>query len=161
MLKSSDRISHDIDILLSQQWRHAVRPAPVLVLCKWHDLRPEREFRCFVKGGDLVGACQRDISQHFPQLAAPTAIRRGVESQGRLGVGAVEVIGTRGLQQCSDLECPAEAVIMRDRGTSASSRGPLDDIKLAIAAFHRNSVSAVFTLPQCEGGMGRRDEDRV
>eukprot|EP00983_Pelagomonas_calceolata_P033426 1047054-Pelagomonas_calceolata.AAC.4 len=41
----------------------------VLVMRQWYDLRPEREWRCFVAGGRLVGVCQRDVTQHFPQLA--------------------------------------------------------------------------------------------
>lgn len=41
---------------------------PVLVLRKWFALRPEREFRCFIRCRRLVGICQRDPSQHFPQL---------------------------------------------------------------------------------------------
>ncbi len=28
--------------------------APVLLLRKWHDLRPEREWRCFVRDHTLV-----------------------------------------------------------------------------------------------------------
>ncbi|GLC33315.1 hypothetical protein PLESTM_000047800 [Pleodorina starrii] len=43
---------------------------PVLVLKKWYNLRPEREFRCFVRGGALVAASQRDVSQTFPALTA-------------------------------------------------------------------------------------------
>lgn len=31
------------------------RPQHVLVLRKWRDLRPGREFRCFVRGREVVG----------------------------------------------------------------------------------------------------------
>ncbi|GIL61830.1 hypothetical protein Vafri_16251 [Volvox africanus] len=41
---------------------------PVLVLKKWYDMRREREFRCFVRGGELVAVSQRDVSQTFPAL---------------------------------------------------------------------------------------------
>lgn len=56
LLKSSDRIAHDIC--------HAFDSCPdkpealvqwVLVLKKQYDLKPEREFRCFIKSHDLVG----------------------------------------------------------------------------------------------------------
>eukprot|EP00798_Chlamydomonas_sp_ICE-L_P008641 gene8641-34089_t len=129
MLKSSDRVAHDIDILRrqpglatcpSEEAGHAelppatsalaamsieeadsdmsppsagssadpgpasvaIAPAgqtsirPVLVLRKWYDLRPEREFRCFVGASELVGVCQRDVSQHFPQLSFGPELRR-------------------------------------------------------------------------------------
>ncbi|GIL92024.1 hypothetical protein Vretifemale_19517 [Volvox reticuliferus] len=41
---------------------------PVLVLKKWYDMRREREFRCFVRGGELVAVSQRDVSQMFAAL---------------------------------------------------------------------------------------------
>ncbi|GLI65690.1 hypothetical protein VaNZ11_009297 [Volvox africanus] len=41
---------------------------PVLVLKKWYDIRREREFRCFVRDGELVAVSQRDVSQTFPAL---------------------------------------------------------------------------------------------
>eukprot|EP00614_Pseudopedinella_elastica_P035144 CAMPEP_0172643030 /NCGR_PEP_ID=MMETSP1068-20121228/234894_1 /TAXON_ID=35684 /ORGANISM="Pseudopedinella elastica, Strain CCMP716" /LENGTH=469 /DNA_ID=CAMNT_0013456971 /DNA_START=152 /DNA_END=1561 /DNA_ORIENTATION=+ len=41
-----------------------------LVLRKWCELRPERGFRCFVRGKELVGISQRDCTAHFPQLEA-------------------------------------------------------------------------------------------
>lgn len=44
---------------------------PQLVLRRWHDLLPEREFRCFVCGHRMVAISQRDPSQHFPQLGLP------------------------------------------------------------------------------------------
>jgi hypothetical protein len=46
---------------------HGQLPA-VLVLREWFDLRPECELRCFVHQHRVVGVCQRDVSQHFPQL---------------------------------------------------------------------------------------------
>ena len=56
LLKSSDRIAHDICNAFDgcqgsppQEFKY------VLVLKKFYDLKPEREFRCFVKGHDLVG----------------------------------------------------------------------------------------------------------
>jgi hypothetical protein len=43
-------------------------PVPQLMLRRWQELLPEREFRCFAAGHTLVGISQRDPSQHFPQL---------------------------------------------------------------------------------------------
>ncbi|KAG1670189.1 hypothetical protein FOA52_014965 [Chlamydomonas sp. UWO 241] len=93
MLKSSDRVGHDLELLqqrlrapagtsgstssggdISTSGPAATLVQPVLVLRKWYDLRPEREFRVFVRGSRLVGACQRDVSQHFPQLHGPDAL---------------------------------------------------------------------------------------
>ena len=56
LLKSSDRIAHDICNAFDgckdntpQDVKH------VLVLKKHYDLKPEREFRCFIRNHDLVG----------------------------------------------------------------------------------------------------------
>lgn len=94
MLKSSDRVVHDLELLTAahsaatstsqlQSQTHTItmdgqHPAPTtiptatLVLRKWYDLRPEREWRCFVQGGALVAISQRDPTQHFPQLCNPS-----------------------------------------------------------------------------------------
>jgi hypothetical protein len=66
LLKSSDRISHDLAAIRAMP--AALRPRPQLALRKWYDLRPEREFRCFVRGRQLVAISQRDPTQYFPQL---------------------------------------------------------------------------------------------
>ena len=65
MLKSSDRIMHDVDLLMQLE----ALPSELVLRRYQQGLRPEREFRAFVKGKRLVGVSQRDISQHFPQLA--------------------------------------------------------------------------------------------
>ena len=39
-----------------------------LALRKWADLNPSMEFRCFVRGGNLRGICQRDVSNFYPFL---------------------------------------------------------------------------------------------
>ncbi|GAB4815495.1 hypothetical protein N2152v2_002541 [Parachlorella kessleri] len=50
----------------------AQQPRPpvqhVLALRRWHDLRPGREFRCFVNAHQLVGVSQRDVTEYFPFL---------------------------------------------------------------------------------------------
>ena len=56
LLKSSDRIAHDICNAFDgckENLQEEVRY--VLVLKKHYDLKPEREFRCFIKGHDLIG----------------------------------------------------------------------------------------------------------
>lgn len=56
LLKSSDRIAHDICNAFDGCIDKADEPVNwVLVLKKQYDLKPDREFRCFVKDNDLVG----------------------------------------------------------------------------------------------------------
>lgn len=56
LLKASDRAAHDIcnafDGCTTQPQQET---AYFLVLKTLYDLKPEREFRCFVKGHELVG----------------------------------------------------------------------------------------------------------
>ncbi|KAL3153525.1 hypothetical protein ABBQ38_011856 [Trebouxia sp. C0009 RCD-2024] len=69
LLKSSDRVAHDICNAFDSCIDSPEQEVPyVLVLKTYYDLKPEREFRCFVKGHDLIGACQRDVTQYFPAL---------------------------------------------------------------------------------------------
>lgn len=57
LLKGSDRIAHDLchafDACCS---RRKQPPRATLALRKFYDLRPGREFRCFVHNRELVGA---------------------------------------------------------------------------------------------------------
>jgi hypothetical protein len=73
LLKSSDRIAHDVETLQSILGENSPRSplskqidslqkSHVVALRKWYDLKPGREFRCFVKNNTLVGICQRDVS---------------------------------------------------------------------------------------------------
>jgi hypothetical protein len=56
LLKSSDRIAHDICHAFDGCNREPEHPvAFTLALRKWIPLKLEREFRCFVKGHDLIG----------------------------------------------------------------------------------------------------------
>lgn len=56
LLKSSDRIAHDICNAFDSCRDQPQQNVPyVLVLKKYYDLKPEREFRCFVQGHDLIG----------------------------------------------------------------------------------------------------------
>lgn len=86
LLKSSDRISHDLEEL--SRVAEAIEKGdgdedqgssaellqnistPTLALRKWHSLRPGAEFRAFLeKEYVLVALCQRDITQHFEGLS--------------------------------------------------------------------------------------------
>ena len=78
MLKASDRVAHDLchafdgwDEDSDEECGGVGAPRFTLVLKKWYDLKPGREFRCFVtRDGALRGISQRDVTQHFPPLAA-------------------------------------------------------------------------------------------
>eukprot|EP01025_Chloroclados_australasicus_P044154 TRINITY_DN4762_c0_g2_i1.p1 TRINITY_DN4762_c0_g2~~TRINITY_DN4762_c0_g2_i1.p1 ORF type:complete len:338 (-),score=30.74 TRINITY_DN4762_c0_g2_i1:125-1138(-) len=67
LLKCSDRISNDIEIIQQVQ-SECPDFESVLVLKKWGNLRPEREFRCFVRDRELCGISQRQTNSYFPQL---------------------------------------------------------------------------------------------
>ena len=85
LLKSSDRISHDLEELtrvaeaIGKEAGGGEGSAacilqnistPTLALRRWHPLRPGAEFRAFFDTGcRLVALCQRDITQHFEGLA--------------------------------------------------------------------------------------------
>lgn len=60
LLNSSDRVAHDVcNAFDSCIDRPQQEVSYVLVLKTYYDLKPEREFRCFVKGHDLIGTCCR------------------------------------------------------------------------------------------------------
>lgn len=67
LLKSSDRIAHDLCHALDDCSDRAANLHQPLVftlaLRKWHALRPGREFRCFVRGHDLIGASSRSLQR--------------------------------------------------------------------------------------------------
>jgi len=65
LLKSSDFCQSDV----RSSEQSSVRPA--LVLRKYLELNPSLEFRCFVRGGKLRFACQRDPSRFHPFLNEP------------------------------------------------------------------------------------------
>eukprot|EP01065_Artemidia_motanka_P000667 TRINITY_DN10300_c0_g3_i1.p1 TRINITY_DN10300_c0_g3~~TRINITY_DN10300_c0_g3_i1.p1 ORF type:complete len:364 (+),score=136.75 TRINITY_DN10300_c0_g3_i1:60-1094(+) len=58
LMKSSDVVCSD--------W--AARPRPTLVLRKWYSIERSTVWRCLVRGGRLVGASQKCLSEYFPHL---------------------------------------------------------------------------------------------
>lgn len=76
LLKSSDFCLYDVQHALTDIRRLddtfestiATSFQLQLALRKWCNLYPSSEFRCFVRGGDLVAISQRHHSQHFPHL---------------------------------------------------------------------------------------------
>ena len=63
LLKASDRVVHDICHATEACSGEAPQPLQfTLALRKWHTLRPGREFRCFVRGHNLVGRQLRPMS---------------------------------------------------------------------------------------------------
>ncbi|KAL2248843.1 cell division cycle protein 123 homolog [Sesamum indicum] len=71
LLRSSDSIVHDLyHAYDSCTDKTASRPSSFfLALRKWYpSLKPEMEFRCFVRHKLLVGICQRELTNFYPAL---------------------------------------------------------------------------------------------
>ncbi|KAH7537403.1 hypothetical protein FEM48_Zijuj03G0088700 [Ziziphus jujuba var. spinosa] len=71
LLRSSDSLTHDLcHAYDSCTDKTSSRPPSFfLALRKWYpSLRPDMEFRCFVKGQNLVGICQREVTTFYPPL---------------------------------------------------------------------------------------------
>lgn len=70
LLKASDNVVHDLcHSFDSCDDKSMERPFQVvLALRKWYDLRPELEFRGFVRGNLLVGVCQREVTGFYETL---------------------------------------------------------------------------------------------
>ncbi|WFD19300.1 hypothetical protein MCAP1_001525 [Malassezia caprae] len=83
LLKSSDFAMKDLVQLRELQKaceaeRRPERPRLQLVLKKWFDMPRSHEFRCFVRDGQLIGACQRDVTyyEHLQDPAVQAQIQR-------------------------------------------------------------------------------------
>jgi hypothetical protein len=70
LLKASDNVVHDLcNAFDSCEDKSMERPAQVvLALRKWYDVRPEMEFRGFVRGNALLGVCQREVTGFYEPL---------------------------------------------------------------------------------------------
>ncbi|XP_023001444.1 cell division cycle protein 123 homolog [Cucurbita maxima] len=75
LLRSSDSLVHDLcHAYDSCTDKSSSRPSRFfLALRKWYpSLRPEMEFRCFVRNRDLVGISQREVTTFYPALVEKT-----------------------------------------------------------------------------------------
>ncbi|XP_028776989.1 cell division cycle protein 123 homolog [Neltuma alba] len=71
LLRSSDSLVHDLcHAYDSSDDKSSSRPQNFfLALRKWYpSLRPEMEFRCFVRGKKLIGISQREVTTFYPSL---------------------------------------------------------------------------------------------
>ncbi|TYK10216.1 cell division cycle protein 123-like protein [Cucumis melo var. makuwa] len=71
LLRSSDSLVHDLcHAYDSCTDKSSSRPSKFfLALRKWYpSLRPEMEFRCFVKNRNLIGISQREVTTFYPAL---------------------------------------------------------------------------------------------
>ncbi|KAJ7543825.1 hypothetical protein O6H91_09G053900 [Diphasiastrum complanatum] len=70
LLKASDTLSHDLCHAFDacEDKTRDRPPVFVLALKKWYDLRPEMEFRAFVRARYLVGISQREVTSFYPSL---------------------------------------------------------------------------------------------
>ena len=63
LLLDSERVYEDLSLALKNAY------CPHLVVREWVRLEPWQEFRCFVKGGELVGVSQYFYHDFFPEIA--------------------------------------------------------------------------------------------
>lgn len=70
LLKASDNIVHDLCHAFDTcDDKSKERPEQVvLALRKWYDVRPEMEFRAFVRNNTLLGICQREVTGFYESL---------------------------------------------------------------------------------------------
>lgn len=70
LLKASDNVVHDLCHAFDSCDDKSMDKPPhvVLALRKWYDLRPEMEFRGFVRDDILVGICQREVTGFYATL---------------------------------------------------------------------------------------------
>ncbi|CDY48581.1 BnaA09g01770D [Brassica napus] len=82
LLRSSDSILHDLCNAYDScsDDKASSRPESFfLALRKWYpSLKPEMEFRCFVKANELVGVCQREVTTFYPVLVSEKEVFKGL-----------------------------------------------------------------------------------
>ncbi|CAH8273270.1 unnamed protein product [Arabidopsis lyrata] len=81
LFRSSDSLIHDLcNAYDSCTDKISSRPESFyLALRKWYpSLKPEMEFRCFVKSNDLVGICQREVTTFYPVLLNEKDLIKGL-----------------------------------------------------------------------------------
>ncbi|KAJ0264969.1 Temperature sensing protein-like protein [Hirschfeldia incana] len=81
LFRSSDSLLHDLcEAYDSCSDKASSRPESFfLALRKWYpSLKPEMEFRCFVKSNELVGVCQREVTTFYPVLVNEKELIKGL-----------------------------------------------------------------------------------
>ncbi|KAL9285613.1 putative Cell division cycle protein [Arabidopsis thaliana] len=81
LFRSSDSLTHDLfNAYDSCSDKVSSRPESFyLALRKWYpSLKPEMEFRCFVKSNELVGICQREVTTFYPVLLNEKDLLKGL-----------------------------------------------------------------------------------
>ncbi|KAG7557721.1 Cell division cycle protein 123, partial [Arabidopsis suecica] len=81
LFRSSDSLFHDLcNAYDSCTDKVSSRPESFyLALRKWYpSLKPEMEFRCFVKSNELVGICQREVTTFYPVLLNEKDLIKGL-----------------------------------------------------------------------------------
>ncbi|KFK32209.1 hypothetical protein AALP_AA6G211600 [Arabis alpina] len=81
LFRSSDSLLHDLcNAYDSCSDKVSLRPESFyLALRKWYPcLKPEMEFRCFVKSKELVGICQREVTTFYPVLVHEKELLKGL-----------------------------------------------------------------------------------
>ncbi|KAF8112187.1 hypothetical protein N665_0066s0061 [Sinapis alba] len=81
LFRSSDSLLHDLcKAYDSCSDRASSRPVSFfLAMRKWYSsLKPEMEFRCFVKSNELVGVCQREVTTFYPVLVNEKEVLKGL-----------------------------------------------------------------------------------
>lgn len=81
LLKSSDFTMKDVAQVreLAAAAEGSAAPRLQLVLKKWFDMPKAHEFRCFVRHGMLVAACQRDVT--FYEHLQPAEVQERIRAQ--------------------------------------------------------------------------------
>ncbi|AAS52002.1 ADR082Cp [Eremothecium gossypii ATCC 10895] len=80
LLNGSSHVACDVsDTLLD--WLASTEDEPVmeLVLREWLDVNPALEFRVFVRGGEVLGACQRDLNYYDYLKPLEEKLRTAIE----------------------------------------------------------------------------------
>lgn len=69
LLKSSDRVSYDCEEAIAE-CKDASEPCQqhAIALRRWYDLKPGREFRCYVVDRRLTAVSQRDLTRYYPGI---------------------------------------------------------------------------------------------
>ncbi|XP_014668909.1 PREDICTED: cell division cycle protein 123 homolog [Priapulus caudatus] len=74
LLKSSDFVTHDLtqpfSLCEDADCANATRVKYDIVLREWCEINPSTEFRCFVKGDEIIGISQRDVTSHYDFVEA-------------------------------------------------------------------------------------------